>query len=154
MIDLKGVATKFVSYVGVDDEVKNGSITFTVFVDGKKAAESGVMRGGDAPKRIEVDLTGAKKMRLLVGDAGDGITYDHADWAGAMLILKPDATAKPTAFSVPVTPPRLVMLPPDPKPAIHGAKITGTTPGRPFLFLIPATGDKPIKFSAKTCPTA
>ena len=154
LVDLKGAATKFVSYVGVDDEKKTSaaSVTFTVFVDGKKVADSGLMRGGDAPKRIEVDLTGAKKMRLLVGDGGDGIDSDHGDWAGAMLILKPDATAKPTAFSVPVEPPRLVMLPLDPKPAIHGAKITGTTPGRPFLFLIAATGDKPLKFAAKNLP--
>ncbi len=152
LIDLKGVAVKFVATVGVDDEVKGGSVTFTVFVDGKKSAASGLMRSGDAPKRLEVDLTGAKKIRLLVEDGGDGISYDHADWAGAMLVLTPGATVKPTAYSVPVAPPRMTVPPVAPKPTIHGAKITGTTPGRPFLFLIAATGERPMKFSAKNLP--
>jgi alpha-galactosidase len=39
-----------------------------------------------------------------------------------------------------------------PLPAIHGPRITGSTPGRPFLFLIPATGEEPLTFSAKNLP--
>jgi hypothetical protein len=30
--------------------------------------------------RIEVDITGAKKLFLVVDDGGDGFTCDHADW--------------------------------------------------------------------------
>ncbi len=37
-------------------------------------------------------------------------------------------------------------------PAIHGPRVTGATPGKPFLFLIPATGEKPITFSAGNLP--
>jgi alpha-galactosidase len=37
-------------------------------------------------------------------------------------------------------------------PAIHGPRIVGSTPGRPFLFLIPATGEKPLRFSAQGLP--
>ena len=38
LVDLKGAAVKFVAMVGVDDEKKTSraSVTFTVFVDGKK----------------------------------------------------------------------------------------------------------------------
>ena len=37
-------------------------------------------------------------------------------------------------------------------PAIHGPRVVGSTPGRPFLFTIPATGEKPLQFSAKGLP--
>jgi alpha-galactosidase len=39
-----------------------------------------------------------------------------------------------------------------PEPHINGPRIVGATPGKPFLFLIPATGDGPLKFSAKRLP--
>ena len=39
-----------------------------------------------------------------------------------------------------------------PEPAIHGPRIVGSTPGRAFLFLIPATGEKPLRFAAKGLP--
>ena len=154
LIDLKGTALKFEAMVGVDDERKEGnaSVEFMVYVDGKKAFDSGVMHGGDAPKIVDVDIKGAKKLKLVVGDAGDGISNDHADWAGAMLTLDPDAKAKPEAFSVPADPPRMVVPAYDPKPAIHGPRIVGTTPGRPFLFLIPVTGDGPFTYTAKSLP--
>jgi len=39
-----------------------------------------------------------------------------------------------------------------PVPAIHQPRIAGGTPGRPFLFLIPATGQGPLTFAAKNLP--
>ena len=90
LIDLKGAAVRFAAVVGVDDEKKGlGSVRFHVFVDGKPAAETGVLHGGDAPKLLSVDLTGAKMLRLQVDDADDGIDSDHADWAGAVLRPQP-----------------------------------------------------------------
>ena len=47
------------------------------------------MKGGDAPKRVQADLHGAKRLSLMVGDCDDGIEFDHADWAGAVLALTP-----------------------------------------------------------------
>jgi alpha-galactosidase len=37
-------------------------------------------------------------------------------------------------------------------PRINGASIFGVRPGSPFLFTIPATGDRPMTFSAKNLP--
>jgi alpha-galactosidase len=37
-------------------------------------------------------------------------------------------------------------------PLINGPRVVGATRGKPFLFLIPATGDKPLTFSAKNLP--
>ena len=39
-----------------------------------------------------------------------------------------------------------------PEPAIHAPRITGTTPGLPFLFRIPATGEGPLRFSSNNLP--
>jgi len=153
-VDLKGAATRFVSMVGLDDECTgNGSVTFEVWVDGKKRSETGVLHGGDQPELISVDLTGARRMVLAVTDAGDGIDHDHGDWAGAMLVLKPDAKEKPAAVVVrPVEPTIPMASGTPPEPAIHGPRTVGATPGRPFLFLIPATGEGPLTYSAANLP--
>lgn len=39
-----------------------------------------------------------------------------------------------------------------PEPVLHEPRIIGTTPGRPFHFLIPATGEAPLRFSAEGLP--
>lgn len=82
----------FQSYVGVDVEKDgyNGTVTFEVYVDNKKAFSSGVMSGRYPAKFVNVDLTGAKTLRLVVTDAGNGINNDHADWADAKFILEDD----------------------------------------------------------------
>ncbi len=155
-IDLHGAAEQFVSMVGVDDEVsQNGTVTFEVWVDGKKAAETGRMQTGDAPKRLQANLHGAKHLLLLVGDADDGIAFDHADWAGAVLVLTPGAARRPQTTAAPAVaavPPPDIVHPASPEPAIHGPRIVGSTPGRAFMFLIPATGEKPLQFAAKNLP--
>jgi hypothetical protein len=67
-------ASRFVATVGIDDERNDGqgSASFEVWVDGRKAADSGVIKSGAPPKLLSVDLAGAKRMTLAVGDAGDG----------------------------------------------------------------------------------
>jgi len=42
---------------------------------------------------------------------------------------------------------------PGPEPKINGAKIFGVRPGSPFLFTIPATGERPMKFAVEGLPT-
>src|SRR5262245_42459483 len=62
-VDLKGSAVRFAAMVGIDSGLAagRGSVIFGVWVDGRKAADSGVVRGGDAPKLLTADLKGAKK---------------------------------------------------------------------------------------------
>ncbi|MBV9848433.1 MAG: NPCBM/NEW2 domain-containing protein [Armatimonadetes bacterium] len=153
IVKLHGAATRFTSLVGVDDETGGkGSVIFSVVVDGKTQAQTGVLHGGDRPQFLSVDLTGAQTLILRVGDAGDGYFFDHADWAGALITLAPNATSRPETYQGGDGPPRLVIPPPDPRPAIHNPHIIGATPGRPFLLLIPATGDGPLTYSAKNLP--
>ena len=84
---LDGSFRFFSAWVGVDDEKGGaGTVVFRVFVDGRKVFDSGVMRGGEPPKRVLVRIERARELRLVVTDAGDGITCDHADWADAKLL--------------------------------------------------------------------
>ena len=49
--------------------------------------------------------------------------------------------------------PRLVLTPePGPAPRINGARVFGVRPGSPFLFTIPATGERPMTFGAENLP--
>ncbi len=101
-VDLKGVATGFASMVGIDSEQKtHGSVRFTVWVDGHRAVETPILRGGAPPREIRVDLRGAHTMILVVDDGGDGWDYDDADWAGAMIFLVPGTSVRPVSMPIP-----------------------------------------------------
>lgn len=43
---------------------------------------------------------------------------------------------------------------PGPEPRINGPKVYGGRPGRPFLYRIPCTGERPIRFSARGLPSS
>ena len=77
----------FSAFVGVDRAMYNSpaSIEFQVYVDGKKEYESGVMHSKDAQKFVEVDLAGAKELKLVATVGGDTNGSDHANWADAKL---------------------------------------------------------------------
>lgn len=155
VIDLKGSATRFVSMVGIDDEVRGGvgSVSFEVWADDARVAASGLMRAGDAPRLLSADLTGARVLTLLVDDGGDTSNDDEVAWAGAMIELADSPRQRPEAYTPPPEVPPVIAPPStSPKPAIHGARVTGATPGRPFLFRVPATGEPPLRFTARGLP--
>jgi len=83
---------RFVASVGVDDEKDSGSVTFEVYADDKQIYKSGTVAHNDTWKIVDVALPkGTKRLRLVVGDAGDGIACDHADWANAGFITEGEA---------------------------------------------------------------
>ena len=48
---------------------------------------------------------------------------------------------------------KFILTPPPPAtPRINGARIYGQRPGRPFLFTVPASGDRPMTFAAEGLP--
>ncbi|MCX4539493.1 NPCBM/NEW2 domain-containing protein [Streptomyces sp. NBC_01565] len=72
--------------VGVDDESSyTGAVAFRIYRDDAVVADSGVMTTADPARRLTADLTGGQTLRLVVTDGGNGIDYDHADWAGPRL---------------------------------------------------------------------
>jgi alpha-galactosidase len=155
VIDLKGNAARFASTVGIDDGIRGnvGSVVFEVWADDVRVAASGLMRPGDPPKLLSADLRGARILTLLVDDGGDTSNDDEVAWAGAMIeLLQPDGE-RPAAYVPPAEElPRIAAPSTSPRPAIHGARVTGGTPGRPFLFRVPATGASPLQFSARGLP--
>ncbi len=154
-IKLDGAATRFVSAVGIDDETDGkGAATLTVTVDGKKMAETGEVKGGGQPALLDVDLTGAKEMVIEMEESGGSMDYAHLDFGGAMLVLAEGATGKPQMVAgveeAPVVLPRTDA---DGKLRINGARVIGSTPGRPFVFKVPVTGGKAdVAFAADNLP--
>jgi alpha-galactosidase len=149
-IGLGGKAERFTATVGVDDEIgKQGSVTFKISGDGKVLWESGVLRGGDPGKEVSVELRGVKTLILSAGDAGDGMNYDHADWADAKIVM---TEGKPQVI-VPPREPAVILTPkPSPKPRINGAGVFGVRPGSPVLFAVAASGQRPMSFAAEGLP--
>ncbi|MFE6506884.1 alpha/beta fold hydrolase [Nocardioides sp. NPDC057767] len=97
---LGGNCSAFTAKVGVDDSQGwLGSVRFRVFADGVEVADTGKMLNGTATKTISAQTAGARRLDLLVDDTGDGVDYDHADWADARLVCGADATG--TAFYTP-----------------------------------------------------
>ncbi|ULH17594.1 NPCBM/NEW2 domain-containing protein (plasmid) [Deinococcus sp. KNUC1210] len=102
---LSAQCSAFDAQVGLDDEVTDhGSVVFQVFGDGVSLFDSGVLRGTDAPRALSVNLSGVQELKLVVGDSGNGITNDHADWGDAKLTCSTHTTA-------PATPTNLTALP-------------------------------------------
>jgi len=79
---LGGTCTRFTAKVGVDDEQNGaGTVTFSVTADGKTLVTTPTIKGKQPATSIDVDVTGAQVLDLVVGDAGDGNGSDHGDWA-------------------------------------------------------------------------
>src|SRR5580704_14542539 len=63
------------------------------------------------------------------------------------------ADADTNTPTVSATPPPEILTPKSaPTPRINGPKIFGVRPGSPFLYTIPATGERPMTFTAKKLP--
>jgi hypothetical protein len=77
---------RFISDIGVDDEVSNGSCVFQVYLDGVLAFNSGLVSASNPKQTVNLSVAGVKELRLVVTDGGDGNSFDHGSWAGAHLI--------------------------------------------------------------------
>jgi alpha-galactosidase len=153
IIDLKGQATRFLAIVGLNDNAsRQGSVTVEVWLDNKKVLISDVLRVGSPPVKVDVDLTGARFLELLIDDGNDVSTGDNADWAGGLIFLKQGATEKPESWTFRSEPAPPIASGWPATPRINPPRITGGTPGRPFIFRIPATGEAPLTFSARNLP--
>lgn len=88
---LDGTALRFISDVGIDDDVPDGqgiaSADFQVYGDGILLYQSKIQGDNDAPETIDVDIRGVKELMLIIaaGNNNDA-TADHADWANARLL--------------------------------------------------------------------
>jgi Gpi18-like mannosyltransferase len=88
IFDLHKHFTRFSFDYGIDTEAgPRGSVVFQVIGDDKKLFVSEKIGRYDLPRHADVNITGVSTLKLVVTDAGDGITDDHADWLNPKLYL-------------------------------------------------------------------
>ena len=92
-----------------------------------------------------MDNLSKRLLVILLLVAGLEATREQGD-------AEPSAATHSTAGSWDGKGPRLIIPPQDSAVAIHGPLIVGATPGRPFLFRVPATGARPLSYSATNLP--
>jgi alpha-galactosidase len=83
--------TSFSAQVGVDDSSTGGAgtVRFQVIVDGDVAFDSQNVNGTAAAMPVNVDLTGKRRLKLLVTNADDGNALDRASWGDAKVECDP-----------------------------------------------------------------
>ncbi|HEX5444137.1 MAG TPA: NPCBM/NEW2 domain-containing protein [Pirellulales bacterium] len=78
---------RFQAELAIDDQTQlRGSVVFRVLAGPREIYKSGVVRGGDPPLPISVDIGGATQLSLVVDYADRADELDHADWLNARLI--------------------------------------------------------------------
>ena len=91
IVRLPAPGKTFRAVVGVDSNPQTsggrGSVVFSVTVQNKTAFKTDVMHENTPARSVNVDLAGVTTFTLEVGDAGDGISCDQADWADARVAL-------------------------------------------------------------------
>jgi hypothetical protein len=98
--NLNGAYISFSATVGVDDEAKGvGSVQFQVVGDGVVLFDSGVVTNNDPAASVNISVAGVKTLTLLASNGGDGIDYDHADWADAKLLSSPALPVAPNGLA-------------------------------------------------------
>jgi alpha-galactosidase len=144
-------ATQFSGSVGVDAEVTSQAASIEFFVlDGNRILwQSGVMRAEQPPTPFTVDVKGAKTLLLKVGDAGDGNSFDHADWANARFEYEGEA---PVTVAAPKEEAAILTPPDPPQPRINGPSVVGARPGHPFFYHVPVTGEATLSLTAENLP--
>jgi alpha-galactosidase len=83
--------TGFTATVGVDDSANGqGSVVFQVWTDGEKLFDSGTLTGlqGAMPVAmpVSVDLTGKRRLKLLVTNGENGAAWDRASWGNPQVV--------------------------------------------------------------------
>jgi alpha-galactosidase len=153
-IELDGQAEHISAMGGISDKARTslevfrgivGEVEFLIYGDGKLLARSGRLTQGHAAARLEANLAGVHELLLAV-DGPDGA---FANWVDTTIAYK-GATPR-TVFSPEQRATVRIASQPD-EPLIHGAAVTGIRPGTPFLYVIAATGRRPMSFAASGLP--
>ena len=86
--NLGGAYTSFLSDIGIDDWIADGTcgtVVFEVYLDNVLAYTSGTMTPTSATRNVNISVAGKNQLKLVVTIAGDNNYCDHADWANARL---------------------------------------------------------------------
>lgn len=152
-INLAGESERFTAYVGVDNDTSYRSTAgvhrFKIYADGKLLWQSDSVRYGEAARTIDIGVKGVKTLILEVISIGKNDSNLQLDWGDAQFIVvgkNPEAVNPPREAEIILTPK------PGLAPHINGPKLYGCRPEHPFLYRIPATGMRPMRFAADHLP--
>ena len=86
--DLMGIYDTLTAVAGLDDSVsaESAGVEFIITGDGRELWRSGLMKKSDAPKPVEVKVTGVKRLLIQVS-APNAASRDRADLADAKLTI-------------------------------------------------------------------
>lgn len=78
---------RFEAELAIDDQTRRrGSVVFRVFSGSREIHKSRVVRGGDEPLPISVDIRDVRQLSLVVDYADRADVLDHANWLNARLV--------------------------------------------------------------------
>jgi alpha-galactosidase len=152
LITLDGNAVSFSAVINPGTGTKPGAAAeFLILGDQKVIWKSGTLSAGARPEKIKVDLKGIRKLGLLILNRGKEEFSLAPNWIdGSITYLGNVPFASDNRV---VRGPEEILTPSPPKePRIHAPKVYGVHPGSPFLYRIPATGLRPMRFSAANLP--
>ena len=148
-IPLGGEALSFEASCGVDKSGATGAVVLRVLGDGKELWASPSTAFGDKDEvKVCVDVSGVNAMTLAVDPAegaGDGV---FAVWGEARVTCR-DGAVLPS--DVRRTSRQLGVLTPGAAdaPRINGPRVYGVRPGKPILYRVPVTGQRPMKLKVE-----
>ncbi|GAA3553608.1 NPCBM/NEW2 domain-containing protein [Snuella lapsa] len=77
--------SRFVGIANTETSIQKGSVKFVIYGDGKKLWASKKIKGGAKAIPVDISVKDIKVLELIVEDAGDGVSGDHAVWVDAKL---------------------------------------------------------------------
>ena len=117
----------------------NQSISGTLKIKITDTEADSVIRDESKPVTVNPDFVPSVDIKVPKGKRYDA----YAEFTEAK-------TGK--SISANLVTPYILTPPVSPKPKINGAKVFGVRPGSPFLFKIPATGNKPLQYAVEKLP--
>ena len=166
MFRSNGKVSAFDARVALDDASTNAvpyragkgygkpEATLKVWADGKVVWKSNRLNPGMKPEDVHVELAGAREIILETSGGGEWRDFPSAnvDWIDARFACDAGAELE-IADDDGMFAQLGVLTPPIAKePRINGADIWGVRPGRPVIFRVATSGERPMKFMAQGLP--
>ena len=158
---LDGRVMSFDARVGVDDcamQLNRGDrrpmVVFRVWTDGKVAWTSPTLVDGRLPVEAHVDLSGVRELVLETTTDAPWGAFDvaYGDWLDARITCADDAEIAPLGGAETMRQLGVLTPPEKAEPRINGADVWGVRPGKPVVFRVATSGERPMRFTAKGLP--
>jgi alpha-galactosidase len=126
----------------------DATVRFYVITNRGVAFRSEDIHKGDAPTAVSVDLKGVTELCLYAEPVAGDKAIEKVVWEGARFTVQTEPVLKTSVTEEPY----ILTPPPATAPRINGAKIVGASVGKPFMFNIATTGERPLIFEAAGLP--